>query len=88
MACYYKNLAADTLVKDGAGKLLGIFVASASGSPSIKLWDAVSAAAPVLINTFTPVAATYYALPVEGVAFTRGLYVDVGGTVDITVFYE
>ena len=86
MASFYKNLTADALVKEGAGKLTGIFVASASGSPLIKLWDAMSAAAPILVNTFTPAAATFYQFP--DVQFTRGLYVDVGGTVDITVFYE
>jgi len=88
MASYYANLSADALVKNGPGKLLGIFVATASGSPTIKLWDAVSAAAPILINTFIPVAATYYPMPVEGVQFTRGLYFDMGGTLDCTVFYE
>lgn len=88
MASAYKNFTADTLIKDGAGKITGIFVAAASATPTLKLWDATSAAAPVLINTFTPVAATYYPMPDGGVTFTRGLFADIGGTVDITIFYE
>jgi hypothetical protein len=86
MASSYKNLSADTLVKTGAGKLVGIFVASASGSPAIKIWDNVDGTAPILVNTFTPVAATYYEFP--DVVFTRGLFVDITNTVDATVFYE
>lgn len=88
MASYYKNISADTLVKEGAGKITGIFVASASGSPGLKIWDAMSATAPILINTFVPVAATYYPMPDGGVTFTRGLFVDITNTVDCTVFYE
>jgi hypothetical protein len=88
MACYYSNLTASALVKEGAGKVRGIFVASASATPTIKLWDSMSGAAPVLVNTFTPVGATSYLFPEEGVSFTRGLFITIGGTVDCTVFYE
>lgn len=87
MASSYKNITADTLIKEGAGKLTGIFCASGT-TPTIKVWDNTSAAAPVLINTFTPVAATMYRMPDGGVQFTRGLFVDVGGTIDCTVFFE
>lgn len=82
----YTNLTADTAVKTGAGRLFGIFVASASATPTIKLWDNTAGSGTVLVNTFTPVAATYYPFP--GVEFSTGLFVDVGGTVDITVFYK
>lgn len=87
MASSYKNITADTLVKEGAGKLTGIFCASGS-SPTIKIWDSMSAAAPILVNTFTPVTGVLTAFPDGGVTFTRGLYIDVGGTIDCTVFYE
>ena len=76
------NISASTLVQGGPGSLLGIFVASASGSPTIKVWDQGSAATPVLINTFTPVAATWYPMPAD---FKTGCYVSIGGTVDCTV---
>ncbi len=81
----YTNLTADTLVRTGPGKLLGVFVASASGTPTIKVWDNTSAATTVIVNTFTPSAGVFYPMPCR---FETGLYVDIGGTVDITVFWE
>jgi hypothetical protein len=80
----YLNATGDTLVATGAGFLCGIFVASASGSPTIKLWDNTAASGTVLVNTFTPAAGTWYPLPFH---FKTGLYLDVGGTVDVTVSY-
>jgi len=81
----YANITSDTLVAGGKGSLLGIFVASASASPTIKIWDNTSAATTVIVNTFTPVAGTFYPLPFD---FGTGLYVDVGGTLDITVCWR
>jgi hypothetical protein len=81
----YANLTSDTAVVTGAGNLVGIFVASASASPTIKLWDNTAAAGSVLVNTFTPIAGSWYPIPVK---FNTGLYVDVGGTLDITVAYN
>lgn len=78
----FVNLSASALVRAGSGALIGIFVASASATPTIKVWDAVTAATPVLVNTFTPVAATWYAIPAF---FKTGCYVTIGGTVDCTV---
>ena len=80
----YTNLSSDTLVRTGAGALIGIFVASASATPTLKVWDALSAAAPVLVNTFTPIGGTFYPIPAQ---FNTGLYVDIDGTVDCTVFW-
>jgi len=70
------------VVRYGAGALLGIFVASASATPTIKLWDNTAASGTVLVNTFTPVAATWYFIPVQ---FKTGLYITIGGTVDCTL---
>lgn len=81
----YTNLSASTLVRTGGGRLLGIFVASASSSPSIKVWDNTSAATAVLVNTFTPIAGTFYPMPGT---FTTGLYITISGTVDCTVFWD
>jgi hypothetical protein len=82
----YVNLSASALVLTGAGKLVGIFVASASAVPTIKVWDNTSGATTVLVNTFTPVAATFYQLP--NVRVATGIYVTISGTVDCTVFYD
>lgn len=78
----YKNITASTLVFTGPCQLLGIFVASASATPTIKVWDNTSAAAPVVVNTFVPSAGVFYPLPFS---LTTGLYVTIGGTVDCTV---
>lgn len=83
-ALSYANLSASGQVKASAGKLTGIFVASASATPTIKVWDALTATTPILINTFTPAAGTFYPMPAR---FGTGLYVTISGTVDCTVFY-
>lgn len=82
-ACQYNNITASTKIRDGFGQLLGIFVASASATPTIKVWDNTSAAGSVIVNTFTPVAGTFYPMPA---AFNTGCFVTISGTVDCTVF--
>lgn len=81
----YKNLSASAEVKATTGVLTGIFVASASSSPTIKVWDNTAASGSVLVNTFTPVAGTWYPLPFP---FNKALYVEIGGTLDCTVSYS
>ena len=78
----YVNLSASGLVRTGPGRLLGIFVASASATPTIKVWDNTSAATTILVNTFTPVAGGWYSMPFT---FLTGLYITISGTVDCTV---
>lgn len=82
----YQELSASGLVLTGAGKLTGIFVPVASGSPTIEVWDNTSAATTVLIDTFTPVAGTMYTFP--SVRVGTGIYVSIGGTVKCTVFFD
>ncbi len=79
------NITATTTVKPGSGNLLGIFVASASNTPTIKVWDNTAASGVVLVNTITPVGATWYPMPFF---FLTGLTVDISGTVDCTVSYS
>lgn len=81
----YNNISASTLIRTGRGALLGIFVASASSTPTIKLWDNTSAATTILVNTFVPSAATFYPIPAT---FGTGLYVTISGTVDCTVLWN
>ena len=81
----YKNIAASALIKTGVGRIRGIFCASASAGPTIKLWDDTSATGDVIVNTMTPAAATYYNM--GDLIFGNGLYITIGGTVDCTVFY-
>ena len=80
----YLNATASSLVRSGVGTIAGIFVASASASPTIKLWDSLAGSGAVLVNTFTPIAGTWHPIPFN---FANGLYITIGGTVDCTVSY-
>lgn len=80
-----KNITATTVFPTTRGGIKGIFVSSASGSPTIKVWDNNAASGAVLVNTFTPVAATWYEFGLAG--YGTGLTVQIGGTVSCTVTY-
>ncbi len=75
------NITSTTTIRTGSGGLLGIFVASVSGSPTLKVSDGST----TMVNTFTPVAATFYPMPGR---FTTSLVVTVGATLDCTVFWS
>jgi hypothetical protein len=77
----YKNLTASGTVASGPGGMFGIFVASASSTPTIKVTDGAA----TVVNTFTPAGATFYTIPAR---FSTGLVVTIGGTVDCTVFWS
>ena len=76
----YKNITATTTVFTGTGGLHGIFVASASGTPTIKVSDNSN----TIVNTFTPTGASFYSIPAR---FNTSLVVTISGTVDCTVFW-
>jgi len=82
----YRNLTASGLVKTGQGTAVGIVIAS-HALGTIKLWDATSAAVPVLVNTIT-LATDEREITLHDANFTNGLYVTIGGTADITVIYK
>lgn len=82
----FKYTAASVLVKTGKGRIRGIFVSTASGSPTIKLWDSLTATGTIVVNTFIPVAATFYEFPEVG--FDTGLYITIANTVTCTVEYN
>ena len=76
-----KNITSTTTIFTGPCRLLGIFVSSVSGSPTLKIGDGGT----TLVNTFTPVAATWYPMP--GTMATS-LVVTVGATLDCCVFWN
>ena len=82
----YINISASALVKTGAGIIRGIVVNSHS-SGTIKLWDNTSAATTVICNTITLAAGERY-IPMYSLSFNVGLYITVGGTVDLTFIYN
>lgn len=69
-------------IRTGAGIMGGIFVSAASSTPTITVYDGLTSGGTKVVDTFTPVAATYYQMPL---AFTTGLTVVIGGTVSCTV---
>lgn len=84
----YLNGTTSQLVKAGSGQLMGISVNSHS-SGTIKLWDSLTAANAILLNTITLAAGPQQILlPSDGVGFNTGLFITVGGTIDYTVFYQ
>lgn len=81
----YVNLSASALVKTGKGVLVGMYVNSTNAG-TIKFWDAVTAAVPIINNTITP-AIGYHSL--GKAAFTTGLYATIGGTaLDVTLHIQ
>jgi hypothetical protein len=76
--------ATDTVVRNSRCQLLGIIVAS-STSGTVKVWDSITAANTVALNTMPVVGGTYYPIPVN--CYT-GLTVTTTGTIDCTVIYN
>ena len=85
----YTAITATAQIKREAGKLRGIFVSSASSTPTITVYDsfASSASDPVVLATFTPTANTNHNF-IEGLYTNKGIYVVIGGTVSATVYYD
>lgn len=81
----YQQISATTIVQTVPCQLLGIFVSAASATPTITVYDAATAVTTTkVIDTFTPVAATFYRLPV---GLGTGLYVVISGTVSCTIVF-
>ena len=82
----YTNFSASALIKTGPGTVQGVMINS-NTSGTLKLWDNTSAATTILCNTIT-FAATDRFLPLFGAKFNTGLYATIGGTADLTIFYN
>lgn len=83
----YKNTTASVLVKTGSGTVYG-FIINSHTSGTLKLWDAVTATTPVLMNTYTFTAGSGVVTFPTASNFYTGLYATVGGTADITILYN
>jgi hypothetical protein len=84
--CSYVNLSASALIKTGAGQVYGIIINSHTAG-TLKLWDAVTAAVPILCNTIS-FAVGERQIALQGATFNVGLYATIGGTADITILYR
>lgn len=81
----YKQISASGNVSPIPGTILGIFVSAASATPTITVYDSASTGtATKIVDTFTPVAATWYPMQF---GTTAGLNVVIGGTVSATVSF-
>ena len=85
----YTAITATTQIKRDAGKLRGIYVSSASSTPTITVYDSFSASAsdPVVLATFTPTGNTNHNF-FDGLYTNKGIYVVITGTVAATVYYD
>lgn len=85
----YAAITATAQIKPAAGKLNGIFISSASSTPTITVYDssASSASDPVVLATFTPTGNTMHNF-FNGLYLNKGLYVVISGTVSATISYE
>lgn len=81
----YKQITASGNVCANDGILGGIFVSAASATPTITVYDdPATGTSTKIVDTFTPVAGTWYPLPF---AFSKGINVVISGTVSATVGY-
>lgn len=80
----YRNLTASALIKTGSGILTGMYVNSTTAG-TIRFYDNTSAAGTVINNVITP-AIGYHSL--GGANFSTGLFATIGGTLDVTLYYE
>ena len=92
MSANFTALSATAQVKIGLGKLKGIFVSSGT-SPTIAVYDSATASTsdPVIVATFTGATPGNYVFTgdADGVVFSKGLYVVLGGTTPkVSIFYE
>lgn len=85
----YTAITATAQIKRDAGKLNGIFVSSASSTPTITVYDSSvsSASDPVILATFTPTGNTMHNF-FQGLFVNKGIYVVISGTVSATISYE
>ena len=85
----YAAISATTQIKTSAGKINGIFVSSASSTPTITVYDSFksSASDPVVLATFTPTGNTMHNF-YQGLYTNKGIYVVISGTVAATISFE
>ena len=88
MAYFYQGNA-DRQIKIGGGKLYGVFVSSTT-SGTFALYDSATASTsdPKIAATVTVAAGTQYLSFPAGLWFSKGLYIDIGNTIEYTVAYE
>jgi hypothetical protein len=84
----YKNISASAQVSSKACTLRGIIFNSVAATATIKIWDATTAAAPILLNTIT----TPLIGPMmfgDGINCKNGIYVTIAvAAMDVTILWD
>ena len=83
----YSNGTASAQIKAVAGRVYGILINSHT-SGTLKLWDSLTAANAVVMNTFTLAAGSQVLEFPEPIVCNTGIFLTIGGTVDYTVLYN
>jgi hypothetical protein len=87
MTTKYTRITGPDLIKTGQGSLTGIVVNSHS-SGTLVFYDAIEITEANIINNTITLASGERNIAFYDMAFTSGLYIATGGTVDITVYYS
>jgi len=82
----YVRTTASVLIKTGPGNLVGMTIASHTAG-TVQFWDNTVASTTTLVNTMT-LGATERDIPFYGAKFNTGLFITLGGTADVTVYYN
>jgi hypothetical protein len=80
----HKRITSTSLIKNGPG-VSGGFLVAASSSGTITLYDSTDNSQGLMVNAVPLTAGQWYPFPGQ---FTRGLYAVIGGTADISYFYN
>ena len=83
----HTNITASALIAPGPGNFYG-FVVNSHTSGTIKVWDSLTAAGDIMLNTITLPAGSglIYTFPF-GMDYSLGLFITIGGTADITILW-
>lgn len=73
-----------TAIRSGATQLLGLWVSNASSTPTLEVLNAATSGTGTVVGQFTPVAGTFYPLPIN---CPSGLTVLCGGSVSGTAIF-
>lgn len=82
----YAHLSATGNICAVPADVIGVFVSAASTTPTITVYDSAGTGTSTkIVDTFTPVAATFYQLPFHANA---GVYVVISGAVSATFAFK
>lgn len=85
-ASEFQQISSNTTIKENKGILRSIFVSSASNTPQITVYDGTSTGGTTIAAQWTPTAGEEYLT--SSVHFESGLFVEIGGDVQCSVFYQ